>query len=198
MQPTRTEINQANSQHSTGPKSEHGKKKSSLNALSHGLTAQAAVLPSEDQHAYRRHVNSFIDEYHPKGATESHLVQSLADVSWRLNRVASIETNLFNSADLDTKALANLSMHSQRLSRQFERTVVQLHNLQKTRRAQEKQDLDQVLDIIEMHKAKGETYRPSSDGFVFSEPQINSAAHARIRERLASEAREHRTRSAAA
>jgi hypothetical protein len=35
------------------------------------------------------------------------------------------------------KALANLSMHSQRLSRQFERTVAPLRELQKTRLTQE-------------------------------------------------------------
>src|SRR5579863_6043128 len=90
----RTEINRANSQHSTGPKTEAGKKKSSLNALRHGLTGQIVVMPTEDLQAYQSHLNSFTDEYAPKGATESNLVQALADTSWRLNRVAALETNL--------------------------------------------------------------------------------------------------------
>src|ERR1700685_2423514 len=92
--PHKAEINRANAQHSTGPKTEAGKKQSSLNALRHGLTGQIVVMPSEDLHAYQLHLNSFTDEYHPKGATESHLVQALADASWRLNRVAALETNL--------------------------------------------------------------------------------------------------------
>jgi hypothetical protein len=38
----RAAINRANSQHSTGPRTESGKQRSSLNALRHGLTAQSA------------------------------------------------------------------------------------------------------------------------------------------------------------
>jgi hypothetical protein len=198
--PSRIEINRANSQHSTGPKTEAGKKQSSLNALRHGLTGQILVMPTEDLQAYQSHLNSFTDEYDPQGATESHLVQALADASWRLNRVAALETNLlsitYTPAGLvdglldQAKALANLSMHSQRLSRQFERTVAQLRDLQKTRRAQEKHDLNDLLDIMEMYESKGETYDPSEDGFVFSESQINERILARNRDRLVDEAYE--------
>jgi hypothetical protein len=166
-------------------------------------------MPTEDLQAYQLHLKSFTDEYHPKGATEAHLVQALADASWRLNRVAALESNLLALAvgndpdplsgamsivaalESQSKALSNLSMHSQRLSRQFERTVAQLRDLQKSRRAQEKRELNDLLDIIEMHEATGETYDPSADGFVFSETQIEAALRTRNRERLASEAYEH-------
>jgi hypothetical protein len=213
--PHRTEINRTNAQHSTGPKTESGKKRSSLNALRHGLTGQIVVMPAEDLAAYQSHVKSFTDEYHPQGATEAHLVQALADTSWRLNRVAAQETNLLtlglqNPTAIDappqiqdamsiaaalesqSKALANLSMHSQRLSRQFERTVTQLRDLQQTRRAQEKKALNDLLDVLEMHEAKGEPYNPSEDGFVFSEQQINESILARNRERLIDQAWRHR------
>jgi hypothetical protein len=43
---TRAEINRANSQHSTGPKTPEGKKRISLNALRHGLTGQVVVMTS--------------------------------------------------------------------------------------------------------------------------------------------------------
>ena len=212
---TRAEINRTNAQHSTGPKTESGKKRSSLNALRHGLTGQIVVMPAEDLAAYQLHVKSFTDEYHPEGATEAHLVQALADTSWRLNRVAAQETNLLSlglahptaidaprpiqdamsiaaALESQSKALANLSMHSQRLSRQFERTVTQLRDLQQTRRAQEKKALNDLLDVLEMHEAKGETYNPSEDGFVFSEQQINESIQARNRERLIDQAWKHR------
>jgi hypothetical protein len=218
--PHRTEINRANSQHSTGPKTEFGKKKSSLNALRHGLTGQIVVMPTEDLEAYQSHLKSFTDEYDPQGATEAHLVQALADTSWRLNRVAALETNLLTlgvthptgidasqqiqdamsivaALESQSKALANLSMHSQRLSRQFERTVMQLRDLQKTRRAQEKQELDSVLDIIEMYNFTEDTYDPAEHGFVFSERQIQQAMRIRTRERLAAEAYDHCQDSAA-
>jgi hypothetical protein len=191
----RTEINRANSQHSTGPKIEAGKRRSSQNALRHGFTGQLVVMPDEDLEIYQSHLQSFHDEYHPQGATEENLVQALADASWRLNRVAALESNLlsisYTPRDLvdglldQAKALASLSMHSQRLSRQFERTVAQLRELQKTRLTQEKPDLRNLLDIMEMCESKGETYRPSDDGFVFSQTEINRAILTRNRERLA-------------
>jgi len=191
--PNRIEINRANSQHSTGPKTEAGKQRSSLNALRHGLTSQIVVMPTEDLEAYQCHLGSFTDEYHPQGATEAHLVQALADTSWRLNRVAALEANLFTQvqdAISIVAALANLSLHSQRLSRQFERTVAQLRDLQKTRRMKEEHELDNLLDIEEMYESKGETYDRSEDGFVFSEDQINDAILRRNRERLLEEAYE--------
>jgi hypothetical protein len=131
-------------------------------------------MPTEDLQAYQFHLASFTDEYDPQGATEAHLVQALADTSWRLNRVAALETNLLTlgianggspiddamsivaSLESQSKALSNLSLHSQRLSRQFEKTVAQLRDLQKIRRSKERQDLDNLLDITEMYKGKGE------------------------------------------
>ena len=216
----RTKINRKNSQHSTGPKTEAGKQRSSLNALRHGLTGQIVVMPTEDLAAYQLHLESFADEYHPQGATEANLVQALADTSWRLNRVAALETNLLTlgvtqaspiadappqvqdamsivaALESQSKALANLSMHSQRLSRQFERTVLQLSQLQKARRSQQRQDLDSLIDIMEMSESAGETYDPSTDGFVFSEPQITDRIRTRNRERRAQEAYHHRLAAA--
>jgi hypothetical protein len=173
-------------------------------------------MPTEDLKAYQLHLASFIDEYHPQGATEAHLAQALADTAWRLNRVATLETNLLTmgiarpfdpfsdsppevqdamsivaALESQSKALGNLSMHSQRLSRQFESTVRQLRELQKTRRAQEKLDLNNLIDIVEMYESKGETYRPSNDGFVFSQTQINESMRTRNRERLIDEAWDH-------
>ncbi len=200
MTPIKTISNRMNAKKSTGPNTPAGKNRSSLNSLRHGLTAQIVVMPSEDLEAYQRHLKSFTDEYHPQGATESHLVQSLADASWRLNRLAALETNLLTlafatpapledatpTAALDThsKALANLSMHSQRLSRQFERTVTQLRDLQKTRQSQEELEMKHLLDIMEMYKFKEEPWLPSEVGFVFSPAQIDDGVLARRRENL--------------
>jgi hypothetical protein len=192
--PNRIDINRANSQHSTGPKTVDGKQKSSQNALTHGLTSQTAVMPTEDLEAYQSHVESFEDEYAPETATEANLVRSLADASWLLNRVATLETKILTSAESlesQSKALSNLSMHSQRLSRQFERTVTQLRDLQKTRRAQEAEDLEHYLDITEMYEANGEPYDATDDGFDFSEDQINVAQRTRNRARSIDEAIEY-------
>ena len=203
------ETNRANAQHSTGPKTEAGKWRTSLNALRHGLTGQVVVLPTEDMAAYRAHLKTFTDEYHPKGATEAQLVQQLADTSWRLNRAASLEANLLTLAaarlpdpltespdaiqatlamaaalESQAKAFTNLSLHTQRLSRQFERTLLQLLALQKTRLDLETRQLDELADVIEMYKSEGKTYNPSQDGFVFTDHQIAQACQARTRRTL--------------
>jgi hypothetical protein len=90
----RARINPANAQHSTGPRTSAGKQRSSLNALRHGLTGHVIVLPSEDHAAYENHTRRLADDLQPKGALEEQLAQSLVDTSWRINRVAALETNL--------------------------------------------------------------------------------------------------------
>jgi hypothetical protein len=207
--PNRIEINRANAQHSTGPKTAEGKQRSSLNALRHGLTGQIVVMPAEDLAAYQQHLKSFTEQLNPKGIIEANLVQALADTSWRLNRVAALETNLLTlgiataaspvidappevqdafaivaALESQSKALSNLSLHSQRLSRQFERTANQLRELQEARRSREESQLDDYLDITEMFEKKGETHDLSKDGFVFSEDQIQDAIRRRNRENL--------------
>jgi hypothetical protein len=166
-------------------------------------------MPNEDLAAYQAHLKSLTDEYGPKGATESNLVQALADASWRLNRVAAFEANLLAIApekgenakgqnamaivmflERQSRAMANLSLHTQRLSRQIEKTAAELRALQKTRLAKEEHDLDNLLLITEMYESRGETYDPSDDGFVFTQTQINHATQARDRERLVDEALE--------
>ncbi len=94
-------INHGNSQHSTGPKTEESKKKSSLKALRHGLTGQIVVMPSKDIQAYRLHLDSFKTDLQPKGSIEAHLVRSLADTAHDLNEALDLlET---------TKKLENLT-----------------------------------------------------------------------------------------
>ncbi len=178
-------------------------------------------MPTEDLQAYQAHLKSFAAEYNPKGATEANLVQAIADTSWRLNRVAALETNLLalaisNEATPDApsqiedalsivatlesqaKSLSILSMHSQRLSRQFERTVIQLRDLQQTRQTKEKRDVEDLARIMEMHNSQGEHYDPTADGFAFSRAQINEAIRSRNREKLILEAYNHECESAAA
>jgi hypothetical protein len=72
-------------------------------------------------------------------------------------------------------------MHSQRLSRQFGRTVNQLLEIQKTRRDPEARAINQALDLLETAEKNGESYDPSADGFVFSKPEIATAVHLRNR-----------------
>src|SRR6202049_356884 len=158
----RAAVNKVTAQKSTGPRTEAGKQRSKLNALRHGLTGQTIVLPTEDQSAYQRHSQSFLDECQPKGAIETQLVQSLLDTSWQLNRAAAIESNLFSLGITEmedriranhpeaedalamalayrehNRAFANIGIYVQRLAGEFERTLLLLRQIQADRRAVE-------------------------------------------------------------
>jgi hypothetical protein len=87
--------NQKNSQLSTGPTSEAGKAKSSLNAVRSGLTGRTVLLPGDDAALYESHVSHFIESYAPVGDDERNLVQSLADTAWRLLRIPSLEMGIY-------------------------------------------------------------------------------------------------------
>ena len=194
--PDRAAINRANAQHSTGPRTESGKQRASRNAITHGLTAESAVLPSEDPAAYQRHIQQFLDEYRPITPTETHLVHELANTAWRQNRIPLLEAELLNRAknppteqaaiDFDIvdahRAIANLGMHGQRLNRQFRTTLDQLRAIQAERREREKQDLKDAASLFEIHKHKGVPFEPADYGFVFSKEQIER--HARKLARL--------------
>jgi hypothetical protein len=94
------QANRANAQHSTGPRSEAGRKRSSLNALRRGLTGQAVLLFSEDREAYLKHSREIIEDLKPETPLERQLAQSVADQQWRLNRILSI-TEAMLALDLE-------------------------------------------------------------------------------------------------
>lgn len=181
----RATINHANAQHSTGPRTEDGKRRSSLNTLRHGLTGQTIVLPSEDLAAYERHTRRFTDDLQPKGAIEDQLVQSLADAAWRLNRVAALENNVLalgairhdpaitthhpeandaiaiaQNLHQHNRTLATLSMHGQRLSRQVHQTFRLLREIQAERRAAEEWQQKRATSQLTQHKKQP---RPPAD-----------------------------------
>ncbi len=175
--------NRANSAHSTGPRTDAGKQRSSQNALSHGLTARTAVLPTEDPEAYQRHLQQFLDEYAPANATETQLVHEIADTAWRLNRIPFLEADLLTQpSDPQTQItlLARLGLHGSRLSRQFQKATEQLRDIQQERRRQERRHLNEVAEILIRHQRKGLPWDPAAfsreAGFVFSKEQIETHA----------------------
>jgi len=183
----RTSVNRANAQHSTGPRSEAGKQRSALNALTHGLTARTAVLPSEDPAAFEQHHRQLLDEFRPATPTETQLVRELADTSWRINRIPLLEADVLSRAPSPESpapavaALATLSLHGQRLSRQFQKTLNQLREIQLERLERLRRDLRDAASLLEFHKNKGIPYDPADDGFVFSKTEIEAFAQRTMR-----------------
>jgi hypothetical protein len=185
----RAAINRANSTHSTGPRTESGKQRSSLNAVSHGLTARTAVLPTEDPDTYQRHIQQFLDEYRPATPTETQLVHEIANTAWRLNRIPFLEAELF-SQDPNPQTLipmlATLGLHGSRLSRQFQKAMEQLRDIQEDRLRLERRQLTEAAELFLRHQRKGLPWDPSvfskETGFVFSKEQLERHAHHLMRQ----------------
>ena len=186
----RAHANRANALLSTGPRTDAGKQRSSRNALTHGLTSRSPVLATEDSDAYQLHRRQFLDEYKPATPTETQLTQELADTAWRLNRIPHLEAALLDRAanpptdqaaiDFDIvdahRALATLGMHSQRLSRQFQKNLDVLRDIQADRMERQRRDLKDAAALLELHKHKGVPWEPADHGFVFSKDQVEAFA----------------------
>ena len=154
--------NRANAQLSSGPRTAAGKAVSSMNAVKTGLTGRTVLLPSDDAEAYRNLLAAYENEFKPVGLRECELVQSLADIQWRLQRIPGLEMAIYargrdefaeqfedldpaaRSARLDLetfihyqKPLRNLQLQEGRLQRQREKDMAELRELQQERREAE-------------------------------------------------------------
>jgi hypothetical protein len=87
--------NRRNAKKSTGPRSARGKKSVHLNALRHGLRAEAYILPGENRDDLARLEAQFVSEYQPRGALECFLLGQMITGAWRLGRVAEVESGVF-------------------------------------------------------------------------------------------------------
>ena len=101
--PPRTEAqrdaSRKNGANSLGPITPSGKIRSSKNAIRHGLTAtEHTLLMAEDPAQYKEVVDAFIDKLRPADKAELRLVEKIANLDWRLERLVMLETCLLNMA----------------------------------------------------------------------------------------------------
>jgi len=195
--------NQANAQLSTGPTSETGKTKSSLNAVKTGLTGRTVLLPNEDAVLYEAHVLQFMKSHAPSGDDERNLVQSLADTEWRLLRIPALEMGVYAVGRLEfaelfanedeaarkhlieakvflvyQRQLNNLSIQESRLRRQREKDTAGLRELQQERQRQASIRLDEIARqyVLAVDEQRHEEFDPTEFGFEFSLEQIEVRA----------------------
>ena len=190
--------NRENAQHSTGPRTPEGKKRSSLNATRHGLTGQLIVMPYEDLEAYHAFVERYINGLDPKNEPEKQLAVDMANNVWKLNRCTSIESGIYamghhDNADRNnvdnpqvhaaltaattylenSKQLENLSRQENRLRRTLQQSTKLYHDMQDRRREQESREIGEAMAIAKTHKMQDLPYDPAEDGFVLSNTQID-------------------------
>ena len=192
--------NRANAQKSSGPKSQSGKKRSSLNAVRHGLTGQVVVLPNEDMQAFHQFTTEIIDSFKPGDPAERQLAQSYAGFQWRINRAAAIEDNLFTLGIMEEidanlaidhpeaqSATANartfrdespvfdrISLYTQRLVNGAAKVLKELKQLQAERKEREQKELADASLFYQYHRARNESFDPTQNGFALTIAEIKT------------------------
>ncbi len=107
---TRAVVARENALKSTGPRTPAGKAKASRNAVKHGLTARAVVLPHlEDAADWGAHRDGIVAALAPIGALEAELADRVAVLTWRLRRAVRAETDAVAGqlVDADADAVAD-------------------------------------------------------------------------------------------
>jgi hypothetical protein len=150
----------ANGAKSRGPKTEAGRKVSSMNAVSHGLYAKGVVLATESGEQHHQMLHAYVQQFQPEGPAETDLVEEMVAAKWRQRRLWAIETDLledeilqqtailekegtgydpitplsFAYAALASKSLSFLTRHESRLERAYYRALKTLQELQRLRK----------------------------------------------------------------
>ncbi len=195
--------NQKNAQLSSGPASDTGKAKSSLNAVKTGLTGRTVLLPGDGAALYEAHLADFIKRFEPAADDERNLVQSLADTEWRLLRIPALEMGIYALGRLEfagefakedeavrkhlieakvflayRKDLNNLSIQESRLRRQREKDSETLEEIQERRKAQAKARLNNAAKqyILAVHENRNGDFDLGQFGFEFSIAEIELRA----------------------
>jgi hypothetical protein len=170
--PLQDAANLANAQLSTGPRTDEGKAVSSLNGLTHGLTAKTVLLPGEDPEEFQR-LNERMQRNFRTGSTaEEALVTELASLQWRLLRIPQLEGRILSAETPDYKTLDNIGLYASRLRRQFTTT---LSDLLRAREVLKKERYDRLYKAALIHHADIVRKKPTSVhefGFGCSTEQI--------------------------
>jgi hypothetical protein len=88
----RIRASRANGARSRGPVTAEGKKRSSYNAIRHGLLADCIVLPGESVDDFHALVGQFVGRFQPLDDFEFNMIEEMAAHYWRMRRAWAVET----------------------------------------------------------------------------------------------------------
>ena len=125
------DANRVNAQHSTGPRTEDGKARSSRNALKHGLNAKEFFVPDDEQQEFAELGDSLAEELHLQTALEQNLFSHILHAAWTLHRVRRMESEILaTSPDPltgdDARRLELLARYHTRAERSYHRNLNEL------------------------------------------------------------------------
>ena len=138
--PAQVLANRENAQHSTGPRSEEGRAKSSLNALRHGLASRGLIVLPGQESAFEQLEQGLRTGLQPSGELQDVLFKRILESAWNLHRCRLAEAQLYlNGSDPTVDPLLDVHNEAkytriQKYARQSEssmlRTVRELGKLQ--------------------------------------------------------------------
>lgn len=90
-----TEANRHNARRSTGPVTTEGKRRSRMNATTHGLTACVPLVPGENEAAFVELREALRRDLDPQGALMEQWLEEIIVLLWRLKRCGRIEAAIY-------------------------------------------------------------------------------------------------------
>jgi len=87
---------QSNGALSNGPLTEDGKRRSSQNALRHGLLSKSVVLQNESPDAFSELFDQYIKSFNPEIPVEMDMIEEMTSAYWRMRRLWAIETKMMD------------------------------------------------------------------------------------------------------
>src|SRR5690348_7263099 len=94
----RIDASKRNGARSQGPKTPAGKRRSSINAMRHGLLVKCVVLETESEEQFLLLLAQHQGKFAPRDDIEFGLIEDMAACYWRLRRAMAIERRLFDEA----------------------------------------------------------------------------------------------------
>ncbi len=82
-------IARANALHSTGPRTEEGKQRSSMNAFKHNLSGNNLILKPQEYASYKERSAAMLADLKPQTEPERQIAQKIIDLNFRLNRITT-------------------------------------------------------------------------------------------------------------
>ena len=162
MSALKSAASRTNGAKSLGPVTPEGKARSARNSSSHGIFKSPYTLRNEKDPVFLQLEAEFNEEWDPRGPTETVLVEQLILCQWRLRRIWAAETaGIDMQMDEDAQELENtygqfdeacrtaaafkhladgskfldlMQRYDRSLSRQFDRAIGRLRELQRDRR----------------------------------------------------------------
>lgn len=152
--------NRVNSQKSTGPRTDEGKRSVSQNAVKHGLFAYESVIKCEDPADFELHRAAILSELWPVGVMESMMAERIVSLSWRMLRAERMQNQATdclieedylplgrmatkNQSD-NLRMIERLFMHERRIESSMHKTINKFKKLQIMRRI-EREDAEERL-----------------------------------------------------